>query len=324
MADVVTTGTTAEAPAETPKKKVRRGISNETRSTSYLKFSESDATKQMLFIACIKEVNVSWATIGTEAKGNIGEFAGHAIPRFDVHFVDGLHSKEAELRHVHLTVNPVASNVETIPGGKNEMFINGTFAWIKHILEVYYLKGRQLTPAEEDALALPYVDYEEDENGNCTYVPVEPEDVIAGWRQVFENAVAMLNGTWTDGVTPATDKPVYKDAKGVPVKAYIKLLRYYRNRNREWKAVGNNGDLSFPSFVGEGCIELMTAPDAPAKILKVNPINESITPKQETVAKAPSMPSNIPGGVPMNGGYPSPSYGGSEQAYQAAAEEMPF
>lgn len=325
MAENSNAGQSAAAPVEATKKKIRRGISNDTRSTSFLKFSESDATRQGLFVAAIKEVNVSWATIGGEAKGNIGEFAGHAIPRFDIHFVDGVHSKEVELRHVHLTINPIPSNVETIPGGKSEMFVNGAFAWIKHVLEVYYLKGRQLTPAEEDALALPYVDYEEAEDGTCTYVPVDVEEVIAGWRSVFENAAAMMNGTWTDGVTPATNKPCYKDANGKDVKAFIKLLRYYRTRNKEWKPVGSNGDLAFPSFVGEGCIEVMSAPDALPKILKVNMINESITPKKEAESKAPSMPSNIPGaGVAVGGGFAANPYGGSEQAYQAAAEDMPF
>lgn len=309
-------------PQVNNKKKLRRGISNETRSTSFLKFSEKDATRDMLFIAHIKEVTVSWAQISTESKGNIGAFAGYAIPRFDVHFVSN-HAKEAEQRHVHLTINPVASNVDTIPGGKDEMFLNGAFGWIKHILECYYLKGRQLTPAEEDALTLTYQDYDEDEE-NITYVPVEVEEVIAGWRSVFENAVAMLNGTWTDGTFEATGKPCYKDANGKNVNAFIKLLRYYRTRNKDWKAVGNNGDLAFPSFVGEGCIEIMTSPDALPKIIKVNPINESITPKQEAEAKAPSMPGNIPGGMPGVMGGVSPAYAGNMNAYDGAATDMPF
>ena len=134
----------------------------------------------------------------------------------------------------------------------------------------------------------------------------------------------MLNGTWTDGTFEATGKPCYKDANGKNVNAFIKLLRYYRTRNKDWKAVGNNGDLAFPSFVGEGCIEIMTSPDALPKIIKVNPINESITPKQEAEAKAPSMPGNIPGGMPGVMGGVSPAYAGNMNAYDGAATDMPF
>lgn len=305
---------------ETPKKK-RRGISNETKATSSLKFTEADANKQLLFQAVVKEVNVSWATI-ENGGGSIGQFAGHAIPRLNVHFVS-LHQNDTEKRHVFLTINPVASSTETIPGGKEEYRVTGNFRWIKHILDTFYLNGRNLTEAEEDALALPYEDYNEHEDGSIEYIPVDTDDVIKGWQVVFENTAAMLNGTWSDGVKPATGKPCYKDANGKEIAVFIKLLRYIRNRNKGWKAI-NNGDLSFPISVGEGCIERMKGLNVPASILKVNPINESITPKKEAEPRVPGQPTNLPGGMP--GGIPMNDFGaGYTNDYnEQTAEEMPF
>lgn len=308
--------------AATSTKKKRRGISNETKAVSNLKFTENDATKQRLFVAAIKEVTVSWATIES-GNGSIGQFAGHAIPRLNIHFVS-LHNNEAEKRHVTLQINPVASSTDTIPGGKEEYRVNGNFRWIKHVLDNFYLNGRNLTEAEEDALALSYEDYIEHEDGSIEYIPVETDDVIKAWQVVFENAAAMLNGTWTDGSKEATGKPCYKDANGKEIPVYIKLLRYVRNRNKEWKAI-SNGDLAFPISVGEGCIERMKALNVPASILKVNEINESITPKKEVENRVPSQPSNLPGGMP--GGVPMNDFGagfGNAEYVASAAEEMPF
>lgn len=301
-------------------KKKRRGVSNEVKAVSNLKFSEADVNKQLLFLANIKEVTVSWATI-ENGGGSIGQFAGHAIPRLNVHFVS-LHTNEAEKRHAFLTINPIASSTETIPGGKEEYRVTGNFRWIKHLLDVFYLNGRSLTTAEEDALELPYLDFNEHEDGSVEYIPVETDDVIKGWQTVFENTAAMLNGTWSDGTKPAIGKPCYKDANGKDITVFIKLLRYIRNRSKEWKAI-NNGDLSFPISVGEGCIERCKGLNVPAAILKVNPINESITPKKEAEPKVPGQPTNLPGGMP--GGVPMNDFGaGYPSDFSAGAEEMPF
>lgn len=301
-------------------KKKRRGVSNEVKAVSNLKFTEADANKQRLFLAAIKEVNVSWITI-ENGGGSIGQFAGHAIPRLNVHFVS-LHANENEKRHVYLTINPIASSTETIPGGKEEYRVTGNFRWIKHVLDVFYLNGRNLTTAEEDALELPYTDFNEHEDGSIEYIPVEIDDVIKGWQVVFEAAAAMLNGTWSDGDKPATGKPCYKDANGKEIIVYIKLLRYIRNRNKEWKAI-NNGELSFPISVGEGCIERCKGLNIPASILKVSEINESITPKEEAKPRVPGQPTNLPGGMP--GGVPMNDFGaGYNNDFSTAAEEMPF
>jgi len=313
----------ANVPENTTKPKHRRGVTNETRSTSNLKFTEADATKQGLFVGAMVEANVTWATYGEDATGT-PSFAGKAVPNVSLHFTS-LHAKPNERRHVFLRLSPVESNVDTMPGGSKEWQVNQIFATIKHVLEVFYLKGRPLTEAEEDALCLPFDEVAED----GTYNPIEADEVLAGYRVVFENFVAMLNGTFSADGTEASGKPCYKDANGNSLRVFMKLLRYTKRGNKGWQAVGQNGDLAFPRFVGEGILELMNKADEPAKILKINPILESIHPQQVVEPKAPSMP-NVPsaapgfvgGGVPM-GGAPTAPMGGYDP-YQETRSDMPF
>ena len=52
---------------------------------------------------------------------------------------------------------------------------------MKHIYNVFVLKGRDLTEEEIDVLTLPFEDFDE----NMQYVPVEAEEVIAGYKTVF-------------------------------------------------------------------------------------------------------------------------------------------
>lgn len=305
--------------AATPKKK-RRGISNETSGTSNLKFHEKDAIPSGLFVGRIDSVKCGWAHIGEESSG-MGDFAGHAIPRFEIHFTS-IHSNTAERRHVTLTINPVQSTVETYENGEKSWMVNRVFNYIKHILDVLYLNGRSLTEEEEDALALSYNDC--DDEGN--YLPVEVDDVIKGWQSVFESAAAMLNGTFATKDKEATGKPCYKTDKG-DARFYMKLLRFIktgRGANAKWAAVGNNGDLAFPSFVGEGVIEKMTAVDALPKILRLNPLTESIVPQKTEEKKAPAMPGGIPGGMPgIPGGMPGFGENTNDAAF-AAGGDMPF
>lgn len=314
-----------QAAVETTKKK-RRGISNETRSVSNLKFHEKDAIPSGLFVGIVESVRCGWATIGADSTG-MGSFAGQAIPRFEMHFTS-IHENVAQRRHVTLTLNPVESTVETYVNGEKSWQVDRVLGYIKHILEVFYLNGRNLTEDEEDALSLSYDDC--DNEGQ--YAPVEVEDVIKGWQVVFENAAAMLNGTFATKDKEATGKPCYKDNNGKETRVFMKLLRFIktgRGSNAKWSAVGNNGDLAFPQFVGEGVLEKFKTVDAVPQILRLNPLTESITPKQVEEKKAPSMPGNIPGampgmgGVAMAGGF-NPAYDPNSGAAAATVSDMPF
>lgn len=313
----------ANAAVETANKpKHRRGVTNETRSTSNLKFTEADATNQGLFVGILTEANVAWATYGEDASGT-PSFAGKAVPNVSLHFTS-LHAKVNERRHVFLRLSPVESNVDTMPGGTKDWQVNQLFAVIKHVLEVFYLKGRVLTEAEEDALCLPFDEVAED----GTYNPVEADEVLAGYRVIFENFVAMLNGTFSADGSEPSNKPCYKDANGNNIRVFMKLLRYTKRPGKGWQAVGQNGDLAFPRFVGEGILEIMTKADEPAKILKINPITESIRPQQVAEPKAPSMP-NVPpaapgfaaGGIPMGGAPMAPA---GYDPYTETRGDMPF
>lgn len=291
-----------------PKKRRGRGISNETRTTSQLKYNEKDANRaNMLFTGVVDSVEIKTAAIGEEVTG-MPSFAGQTIPVFVVRF-HSLHQNPNEWRWVSLRFMPAESNAETIPGAKSAWKVDSVLSYIKHLLDVLYLKGRDLTEKEEDALTLPFEDFVE-ENGTFVYEPVPTEEVIKGYEYVFNNAAAMLNGTWklADGAAP---KPCYIGTDGKRLWLWLKLLRFTKVKNN-WQPVvrgkSTMGDLGFTNFLGEGVIELYQKDKAP--ILRVDPIKESITPKE--IAKAPmqpTMPGIMPGAVigapmaaPMIGG----------------------
>lgn len=303
----------AEGSAQPTVKKVRRGVSNKTKAVSQLRFHEKDASTQNgLFIGHLDSVTVDWS-VNAEGK----QFTGEKIPHVTLHFASN-HPSASEQRHVYYTLNCVESNVNTIPGGSEEWKVNNIFNWMKHILDVYYLKGREMTEDEEVALSLPFEDY--DDEGN--YVVVETADVIAGYAFIFNNFVAMMNGQFNlkDGETA---KPVYKTADGKFIPAWLKLLRHKKVKG-EWRNVAQNGELGFDSFIGNGVVELIRK-DMPPAVLRVDLAKESITPKE--TKKAPSIGAigsnmasmgGVMAGAPMNMGAPTNS------AFAEAADDMPF
>jgi len=303
--NVNASGATAEAPV----KKVRRGVSNETKATAKLRFHEKDAAPNGLFMAHLHSVTVAWS-VNADSK----QFSGEKVPRLVFEFASNT-SDASQRRYVDKTLFPVESNVDTIPGGDKDWQVNSLLTWIKHILDIYYLKGRQLTEEEENALSLPFVDF--DEEGN--YIAIDVKEVLNGYAQLFNNVAAMLNGTYNlaDGETA---KPCFRDDNGKFLRCWIKLLRHIKNKG-EWKNVSSNGDLSFTQFVGTGAIELSSKADPHPKILSVDTSKESITPKE--IKKTPSIPgiAGIGGDVVAGGGIIPP---GNANAYNEAAEEMPF
>ena len=298
---------------ETKVKTLKRGVSNKTQAVNQLKYHEKDATPYGLFLGHLEEVKVEWSV---NADG--GAFAGLKVPRVTLHFASE-HKNVSEQRHVYQTIFPQPSNVDTIPEGKDAWRVENVFNWIKHILDIYYLKGREMTEAEEEALALNFVDYEED-NGGYSYKPVDTEkDVIPAYKELFENFVAMMNGRFNlpEGETP---KPCYKTADGKFITAWLKLLRH-KKRNNKWINVGNNGELAFDSFIGNGVVEIAKK-DTPPSILRLDLSKESITPKEIKTPMIGSPGTQMPGGgivegMPM-GNAPENS------AFADASGDMPF
>lgn len=303
-----------EQEAVAQKKVSRRGVGS-ARGTTRLKFSHELAKGNGLFLAHLDSVAVSMISIG-EDKTGMPSFNGLEIPKITFTFASN--EEEAnKRRYVNLQFNAVESNANTIPGGKDEWKINTVFDWFKHILDVYVLKGRELTEAEADALNLPFEDF--DEQGE--YVPTEPEVVIAGWKSLFENFANILNHGREGGL------PQYKTKDGKNIAVWIKLLRYFKTRNKSWTPV-NNGDLAFPGFVGEGCIELFRQNVAAS--IRVDSVKEAIIPMNVEKAKAPNMPNNVMGayGGGAMGGVPisDPMVGGGNfnDIASAAADDIPF
>lgn len=295
-------------------KKTRRGVSNQTKAVAQLRFHEKDASSQNgLFIGHLENVSVDWST-NSEGK----QFTGMSVPRVTLHFASN-HASINEQRHVYYTLNPVESTVLTIPNGSEEWKVTNVFAWMKHMLDVFYLKGREMTEDEETALALPFEDF--DEEGN--YIPVESEDVIAGYRFIFENFAAMMNGQFglADGEIA---KPVYKTADGKHIACWIKLLRHKKVKG-DWKNVAQNGELGFDSFIGNGVVEILKPNKAPL-VLRLDLAKESITPKE--TKKTPSIGAPGMGAPGMGGVIPgSPMDMGAGNWNGAAADadgDMPF
>lgn len=286
---------------------VRRGIAS-ARGTQRLKFSHELAKPNGLFLAHLDSIVVSSILIG-EDKTGLPSFNGVEIPRIAITFASN--EPEAAKRHyVTLSFTAVESNVDTIPGGKKEWQVNAILDWFKHILNVYVLKGREFTDEESEALSLSYVDF--DENGE--YVPVAVEDVVAGWKTLFENFANMMT-TGRDG------KPVYRTLDGKDIPVWIKLIRYTKTPKKGWQPVAN-GELSFPTFVGEGCVEIFSQQTTPA--IRLDSIKEAIRP-MNIESKQPKTPT-IPGigGAPVAPMMPMGGDGFQENLNLEAAEDMPF
>lgn len=299
----------ASESAQSVAKRGRRGVSNQTQAVAQLKFHEKDAAQNGLFIGHLEEVRVDWSN-NAENK----DFPGLSVPRLTFHFTSN-HQVASEKRHVYQTLFAIPSNVNTIPGGSEDWKVDNVFNWVKHILDTYYLKGREMTEAEEDALSLTFDDV--DENGE--YLAVDPEEVLAGYRNVFENAAAMLNGGFgiADGEVA---KPCFKSADGKPLNTWLKLLRHKKRKN-DWINVVASGDLGFDGFIGNGVIELVKGQNPPS-VLRLDLSKESITPKE--TKKAPVI--GAPGMPAMGGVMASPMGMGNfdADASNAAGETMPF
>lgn len=303
------------------KVKKGRGINNETRSTTNLKFSEKDANPYSLFNAIIESVEVKYSTY---AEGD-SAFAGLAVPRLSIHFTS-MQPDIKERRHVYKTFTPIESSVDTYENGKLSWRVDSTLGWIKHILDVLYLGNRELNEAECKALELGYDDCSE----TGEYVPVENDVVVKAWGTLFTNVAAMLNGTFNNGVSEPTGKPVYADANGKHYPLFIKLIRSYKVKG-DWKNVSPNGDLDFPTFVGEGCIEKPKAANAIPAIVRFNPVTESFAARETKKAAAPSIPGSIPGGIPgsIPGGVAGvniggPAYADPNMGFAQTQSDMPF
>lgn len=313
--DVATSATAAEVQEEVQnvKKVNRRGVAA-ARGTTRLKFSHEQAKQNGLFIGHLESVAVSMIQIG-EDKTGMPSFNGLEIPKIVLTFASN-DPEVSKRNYVSLQFTAVESNANTIPGGKDEWKVNTVFDWFKHILNVYVLKGRELTEDEANALTLSFEDF--DEQGE--YVPVEPEDVVAGWKTLFENFENIIN-RGRDG------QPYYKSKDGKYIPVWIKLLRYIKTGKKGWQPI-NNGDLAFPSFVGEGCIEVYKQNTPPS--IRIDSIKEAIIPMNVEKAKAPNMPTPGMGGVaaPAMGGVPvvDPMVGAGNFNGIAteAADDMPF
>lgn len=283
-----------------PKKRRVRGINNETRAVVRKKFDEKrDANKTNgLFIGHLENVEVNWATLKDDA--NIPQFAGMAVPYLTFTFCSN-EANENDRKYTTVRFGAVESNTETIPGGKAEWKVNVIFQFMKHVYEVFVLKGRAMTEAEEDALTLPFEDFEDNGEGGYQFVPLEPDVILNGYKTLFENYVKLLNNE---------GKPYYKSANGTILPIWMKLLRFIRAKN-EWKSVlsGNQaGELAFPTFIGEGVIELFDANKQPS--IKLDIHKESIIYKEEAMkAKTPNVGAPVAGGVAAT--MPNPAFGGA-------------
>lgn len=272
-----------ETPIEEVKKVSRRGLGS-ARGTARLKFGNDQAKPNGLFLGHLEEVKYSTITIG-EDKTGMPSFNGFEIPKLTLTFASN--EEDPNKRHyVSKTFTAVESNVNTIPGGKEEWKVNSVFDWLKHVLNVYYLKGRELTDEEVTALSLTFEDF--DEQGE--YVSVDTEIVINAWKVLFENFENIMN-------RGKNGKPVYHDKNNKFIPVWLKLLRYVKSR-KSWTPI-NNGDLSLPQFVGEGCIEIYQQNAIPS--IKIDLVKETILIMNVEKPKTPNMPA-VGGMAPMMGG----------------------
>ena len=165
-----------------------------------------------------------------------------------------------------------------------------------------------MTEDEAVALSLDSVDF--DENGE--YVTVPAEQVLAAWKNLFENVATMLN-------TGNNGKPYFKTADNKNIALWIKLIRYFKVKN-EWKAV-NNESLAFPQFVGEGVIEIFQPNVNPTIKIDITREKIKVIDLQKQAAKAPNaaLPAAPAGGIDV-----SAMMGGMAGPAITAEDDLPF
>lgn len=296
----------ANAATAAPKKR-RRGISNETRTTSRKKFSHKDAINNIWLFVGNLHARVAWVTMKEESNMRPA-FAGKAVPQLIIE-ATSLHTNPVDVRVASKTFWAYESNVDYIPGGSKEKFINMDFAWIKHFLDVVVFKGREMTDEESEMLELGYVDY--DDNGQ--YEPVEVEDVIKAWGVLFDNVVKLVETSGENGKSALLDKA------GNQRQFWFRLNRYYKNKG-DWAFSGQGseeGDLVFPNIVGQGIFEEKFMIDAnhfrePSLLFDFT--KERIAPMegvQSKQKKAPNLAAAAGiGGIAMGAGIVQPGMGG--------------
>ncbi len=277
----------ASAQAAPAKPARRRGITNETVGTTRLRFSHVDAKPNGLFVGHLDDVQITKVDIKEDSAG-MPSFRGIELSRLVFTFASNEEDK-TKRRYQTLSFLPVESNVNTIPGGKEEWKVTRIFNYLKHILDVYVLHGVAMTAEMEDALSLNFEDF--DENGE--YVSIDPKVVADGWNKLFENFFNLFN-TAKDGA------PAWKTKDGKLIPIWIKLIRYIKAGQKGWVEV-DRGNLSFPTYPGEGVIELFIQNNAP--MIKLDATREAIKPMNIEKKKTPNL--SIPGmagGVDMGGG----------------------
>lgn len=295
----------ANAATAAPKKR-RRGISNETRTTSRKKFSHKDAINNIWLFVGNLHARVAWVTMKEESNMRPA-FAGKAVPQLIIE-ATSLHTNPVDVRVASKTFWAYESNVDYIPGGSKEKFIDMDFAWIKHFLDVVVFKGREMTDEEAEMLELGYVDY--DDNGK--YEPVEVEDVIKAWGVLFDNVVKLVETGGENGKSALLDKA------GNQRQFWFRLNRYYKNKG-DWAFSGQGseeGDLVFPNIVGQGIFEEKFMIDAnhfrePSLLFDFT--KERIAPMegvQSKQKKAPNLAAAAGiGGIAMGAGIVQPGMG---------------
>lgn len=285
MADEVKAqGTTAEVPPKTPIR--RRGISNETVGTTRLRFSHTDAKPNGLFVGHLEDVQLTKVDIKEDSAG-MPSFRGIELSRLVFTFASNDEDK-AKRRYQTLSFMPVESNVNTIPGGKEEWKVTRIFNYLKHILDVYVLRGNAMSAEMEEALSLNFEDF--DEQGE--YSQVAPEIVAAGWNKLFENFYHLFT-------TAKEGSPAWKTKDGKYIPMWIKLIRYIKSGQKGWVEV-DRGNLSFPTYPGEGVFEVFVQNTAPT--IKLDATREAIRPMNIEKNKKPNL--TMPGtGVAVDGGF---------------------
>ena len=267
----------AGAQATPAKPARRRGITNETVGTTRLRFSHVDAKPNGLFVGHLDDVQITKVDIKEDSAG-MPSFRGIELSRLVFTFASNEEDK-TKRRYQTLSFLPVESNVNTIPGGKEEWKVTRIFNYLKHILDVYVLRGQPMTAEMEDALSLGFEDF--DEQGE--YVVVDPKTVADAWNKLFENFFNLFN-TAKDGA------PAWKTKDGKLIPIWIKLIRYIKAGQKGWVEV-DRGNLSFPTYPGEGVIELFIQNTAPT--IKLDATREAIKPMNIEKKRTPNL--SIPG-----------------------------
>jgi hypothetical protein len=226
-------------------------ISKETRGAAPKLIIPDPAVNKGLVVTFIKSVEVVDVEV-SNADGAWKDFDGHKVPKLVINFIEIPSIKGKVAGSYPWTMSPIPH----IPNSTTyDWWFDSNQQMIKHFIDAF-IGADNFKDEYEKLLSIDLDDTKE--------LPVET--VLDAHRKFYEGVATVFNG---DGKKLES---IFKDKDGNSYPVWTKLLLYVKNNKV------NGGNFGFPSYPGDGVIELVRKGYEPSISIKIAK-GESIIPR---------------------------------------------